>query len=260
MLDALDDRWRADRRSDLVLGEPLLGTISAATQRLLTQADMQQPRGQQCIALRAELLLHTLQSRPTLLVTGARHAPHRHRLGADLARVFARSGQRVLLVDASLSEEGVSALLGSTEDTIRTLLRDPDQPIAELERPTDLDNLVLLPGHSVSSTAQLLPALHWPLAIAAIERAAPFTIVDGPAILEGADAALLAPAMGGVILVIDPRTEHCSDTRTALERLRASQAPVLGVVMLSYPPRTIRELIGGLWPHRRSVEPMSALR
>jgi Mrp family chromosome partitioning ATPase len=243
-----------------VLGEPLLGIVAAESRGLLADADLLAPRGRQCLALRSELLLlRSPQSRPTIMFTSAFHSPARSRLSADLGRIFARSGLRVLLVDASMADDGLSALHGMTGDSIRALLRDPGQPIAKLQHPTDLADLAVLTGRTSTQDAHLLPTLHWPRAVAAIEHAAELAIFDGPPILDGADAPLLAPSMGGVVLVIDPRGEQCSDTRRAVERLRAVEAPLLGVVVLSYAPRSLRELVGRLLPSRKAAKFGAAL-
>lgn len=260
-LEALDDRWRRDRRPELVLGEPMLGAVAAETRGLLADADLLQPRGRQCLALRSELLLlRAPQSRPTIMITSAHHSPARSRLSADLGRLFARSGQRVLLVDASMAEDGLTALHGMNGDSVRALLREPDQPIAKLQHPTDLSDLAVLTGRASAQDAHLLPTLHWPQAVAAIERAAELAIFDGPPVLDSADAPLLAPCVGGILLVIDPQNEQCSDTRRALERLRAVDAPLLGVVMLQYAPRSLRDLLGRLLSSRKATNTVSALR
>lgn len=260
LLDMQDDRWRRDRRPDLLLGEPLLGTIAVTSSGLLADADLARPRGRQCLALRSELLLlRAPQSSPTIMLTSAYHSAGRSRLCADLARLFARSGQQVLLVDASMTDDGITALHGNSGDSIRALLRDPSQPIAALQHATDLPDLMLLPGRTSPQDAQLLPTLHWPQAVAAIEQAAELSIIDGPPVLEGADTPLLAPCVGGIVLVIDPATEQCSETRRALERLRAVEAPLLGIVMLSYAPRSLREMLGRFLPNRKAAGAASAL-
>jgi Mrp family chromosome partitioning ATPase len=73
-------------------------------------------------------------------------------------------------------------------------------------------------------------------------------------VLDSADATLLGPHMGGVLLVIDPATERCSETRRALARLHEVGAPVLGVVMLTYQPRSWSQLL----TRRNAAEPSPA--
>lgn len=240
-LEALDAQWRRGRSPTLLLNEPHLATVSTAWSGVLTDASMHLPRGRQCLALRSEILLRLAPtSRYTIMVTSVNASHERSRVSSDLARLFARSGQRVLLVDANLGEGYLASTFGIEGDAVQALLRDPEQPMHALAQPTDHPYLELLPGNIGGQSAHLVPALHWPQAVQAIEQAAEVTIFDGPPILDSADATLLAPHMGGIVLVIDPASERVPDTRRALTRLRDVHAPLLGVVLLDYERGSLR--------------------
>jgi len=246
ILDELDDVWRRGRKPEAALGEPTLGSVPVDGYGLSSAASLRTPRGQVCMALRSELLLQLPQAAPpSLIVTSARTTAERSRLAIDLARLFARSGQAVLLVDANLGNSFTSRALGVEGDGLQKVLRDPDHEVAELIQQTDEDKLAVLPGSAEGLDAQLVPALHWPRALHAVSQSAELTIIDGPSVLESADATLLAPHVGGIVLVIDPASESCSDTRRALARLREHDAPLLGIIMLSYPRQSLWRVLRG---------------
>jgi polysaccharide biosynthesis transport protein len=241
-LESIDAQWRRGRSPVLLLNEPHLATVSTAWSGVLSEAALQLPRGQQCLALRSEILLHLAPTaRYTIMVTSVSASHERSRISSDLARIFARSGQRVLLVDANLGEGYLASTFGIEGDAVQTLLRDPQQPIHALAQSTEHPYLELLPGNSGGQSAHLVPALHWPQAVRAIEQTAEITIFDGPPVLDSADATLLAPHMGGIVLVIDPASERVGDTRRAIARLREVHAPLLGVVLLDYERRSLRQ-------------------
>jgi polysaccharide biosynthesis transport protein len=259
ILDDMDDTWRRNRRPELIVREPALAYMPTEWTGLLTDAALHLPRGQQCLALRAELLMRLAPAaHMTLMVTSARASLERSRLSSDLARLFARSGQQVLLIDANLGENFLASAFGTSGDAVQTLLREPGRSLSELVFWTDQPDLALLPGNLGDQSAHLVPTLHWPQAVQTVQAAAEMAIFDGPPVLDSADATLLGPHMGGVLLVIDPATERCSETRRALARLHEVGAPVLGVVLLTYQPRSWVQILRRLFTRRSAAEPRPA--
>ena len=56
-------------------------------------------------------------------------------------------------------------------------------------------------------------------------------LIDTPPLLVVTDAAQLAPAVGGMLLVATARVSHRKQLRRALEQLQQVSAPVLGMVL-----------------------------
>lgn len=235
MLEELDDAWRGSRKTEMVIRETQIGLVPVDWAGLVNDASLKHPRGKSCIALRSELLLRLGgETKHSIMVTSAHATEERSRLAVDLARLFARSNQQVVLVDANLGEDHLVRTLGTEGDALRTLLRHPDNELAPLLQQAEKEHFHVLTGSTGGPSAHLVPTLHWPRAAAAIERGSDMAIFDGPPVLDSADATLLAPHVGGIVLVIDPVSERCSDTRRAIARLREVDAPLLGVVVLSY--------------------------
>lgn len=256
VLEELDDVWRRSRKTEMVISEPEIGLVPVDWAGLHNDAALKQPRGKACMALRSELLMRLgADTKHSIMVTSARATQERSRLAVDLARLFARSNQQVVLVDANLGEDYLARMLGTEGDALRTLLRHPDNEIEPLLQPVEKEHFQVLTGSTGGPSAHLVPTLHWPRAAAAIERSSDLAIFDGPSVLDSADATLLAPHVGGIVLVIDPRNERCSDTRRAIARLREVDAPLLGVVMLGYGRQPFWQ---SLFSGQRRVETQSA--
>ena len=256
VLEELDDVWRRSRQPEMVIQEAQLGLVPVDWAGLVNDASLKQPRGKACLALRSELLLRLgADTQHSIMVTSAHATEERSRLAVDLARLFARSNQQVVLVDANLGEDYLARQLGTEGDALRTLLRQPDSKLEPLLQTVEKEHFQVLTGSTGGPSAHLVPTLHWPRAAAAIESASELVIFDGPSVLDSADATLLAPHVGGIVLVIDPRGERCSDTRRAIARLREVDAPLLGVVMLNYRRESLwRSLFSG----QRQVQARSA--
>ncbi len=255
LLEGWDDTWGRGRRTDLVIGQPLLASMPTGWASLISESSLQTPRGRQCLALRAELLLRLGSAdRSTIMITSAFDASERSRVSGDLARLFARSGQQTILVDANLANDALADLFKASGAGIQTLLREPDQPVDALLQATDHPELALLPGDVRAPNAQLVPTLHWPRAVHALARQAEIVIFDGPAVLQSADATLLAPHISAIVLVIDPARESCSDTRRAIDRLAGVGANIVGVVMLEHERHTARMAARRAAPQTISAE------
>lgn len=240
VLDDLDDKWSRSRNPAELLGERMLGAVATDWGDLVSAAALNTPRGKQGLALRSEVLMGLgLKSRTTVLITSAHSSPQRSRLSADLARLLAQSGQHVLLVDANLSGVSIARTFNVEGDGLQQLLYEPNTPLSQLAHPTEQVNLAVLPGTSERADATLIPTFRWPDVVLAVEcdTDIELTVFDGPAVLEGADATLLAPHIGGIVLVVDPTLERVSETRQTVQRLHEAGAPLLGLVLLTTRPQ-----------------------
>jgi polysaccharide biosynthesis transport protein len=251
LIDRLDPRWRNGRdlqeRSGIVhLGavafrQPFTVSVSgpSSQQRAVRETHTR-------IALEASDRLPRL-----LLVSSPEPSEPRSAYVIELANIYAQAGHRVLLVDAELSRPHVSRLL--TESSVAQADRIAPNAIerwsggpfrshklpAELQlhlRPTPMANVALLPssGRDSDGFSMLVPSLHWPDLVESLRDAADIVIFDGPSALTGADAALLAPLVDGVVLTLNPKQDSLAAVHASKERLlRNGGARLLGAVTLS---------------------------
>ncbi len=94
-------------------------------------------------------------------------------------------------------------------------------------------NVMLLPSQNIDpdDLPILVPSLHWPELIDTLRQTADIVIFDGPSLLTGADGALLAPIMDGVVLALDPTTDSRAEINASKSRLLNSEGTrLLGAV------------------------------
>lgn len=250
LINAIDDRWRPDPDLQQRMGVKHLGNV-------VYRARAGDPgRGEEHAVRQThtELILASPDRAPrTLLVSSPEPIEERSAYAVDLASLYGHAGHTVLLVDAELMLPYLTDLIVGREqgNGIRSadsfglgwsrphnVSASIPQEILLRMRATGLPNVALLSGHGLGQNARsipaLVPSLHWPELVEHLRGTADVIIFDGPSVLTGADAALLAPLVDGVVLVLDP-ARH---TRAMIEQsrarlLHADAAHLLGAVTVS---------------------------
>jgi polysaccharide biosynthesis transport protein len=185
-------------------------------------------------SLRTALQFTTSHGAPkSLLLTSSRPAEGKSSVSFALALAFARQGKKVLLVDADMRRPTFYPGLQSRDDdaglsNVLTGQLNGELPV----RKTGAANLWLLTaGPSVPNPADLLSTTAYSEMIEKALGRFDIVIADGPPILGLADALLLAAQSEAVIMVVEASTIRRSQVLNALNRLRSSNAHVVGAVL-----------------------------
>jgi len=197
-----------------------------------------------------------------LLVTGTQPNEARSAVSVDLADLFARSGYRVLLVDAEPTQPHLTRLFNAEADPGRpwTKLGAGDrQELRARLLPSAIQNVAFLPAApTLNAQPAILSSRRWHELTHLFGSIADVVIFDGPAVMTGPDAALLAPHVDGVVIVIDPAVDEQDMIAQSRQRLQKDQRThLMGAVLLepSALDSTRYPLIGA-WPwHRRPALP-----
>jgi capsular exopolysaccharide synthesis family protein len=166
-----------------------------------------------------------------LLVTSPNPGDGKSTIAANLALVLAKTGSKVLLVDADLhrpqldklfdieSNRGLSGLLSSNRNTT---------PIQITQHP----NLMVLPcGDLPDDAIELLSSPKLGNALDTLAAKADLMIIDCPPILTLSDASFLTPLVDGVLLVINSgRTERKAAVE-AMALLKMAKIQFTGIVL-----------------------------
>ncbi|HET6314239.1 MAG TPA: CpsD/CapB family tyrosine-protein kinase [Chloroflexia bacterium] len=166
---------------------------------------------------------------------------------ANLAITFAASGFATVLVDADLRRPHLHKIFGLSNDTGLTTL------VAELARaasitgatgstgaprvhhplqPTQVDNLhVLTSGPVPPNPAEILGSQRMNEVLAMLRDTAEYVLIDTPPIIAVTDAAVLAPRVDGVLLVINAGKTRRDLAVKARDMLQQVNAHLLGVVL-----------------------------
>ena len=184
--------------------------------------------------LRSALLLSSFgESRPqTLLFTSASTAEGKTTIAINLARLLAKSGLRVVLVDADVRGGGMSRLLGNADQSgVLDYLRGEADAKA-IVHPTEFEGLLLVPSGTHQEHAEGL-FLRPKLAdlIQELRQNRDFVILDGAPILASDDAALLVPHADAIVLVTRPFYTRSRLMRQALDMLYQRQAKHVSIIL-----------------------------
>jgi MinD-like ATPase involved in chromosome partitioning or flagellar assembly len=171
----------------------------------------------------------------TILVTSPRPSEARSSFSVDLAQLFTRSGYRVLLVDADTERATLTEMIGNGSEGRRpVVVYNGETEIWSSLQATPIKNVMLLAHNTGPDGRPLPPSLPWPALLENLNRAADVLIFDGPSSMSGVDAALLAPLVDGVVLTLNPATDHSRDIQQSTLRLtRQRDTSLLGAVMLT---------------------------
>ena len=167
----------------------------------------------------------------TLLVTSTSPDEGKSTTAANLAVTMAQAEQRVLLVDCDLRRPTLHTLFGVSNESGLT------SAIIDLETALPLQT-TLVPGLSLLTSgplpprpADLLGSKRMDALIERLRAAADIVIFDTPPVIAVTNAAVLAPRMDGVLLVLKAgktRRDRAREVRRLLEKVKAN---IVGVVL-----------------------------
>ena len=237
----LDDRFVSVRDIKDQFGEMILGLVpeikvprSKPEEALLKINDDRQAYAESYRHLRSALLLSPLNEAgaQTLLFTGAVPSEGKTTIAANLARVLAGSGLRVILVNADSHGGGMEQLMRTPEAAgVSDYLRG-DAEMRDILNETGLPGLKYVPAGLGTEHAEglyLKPRLIE--LVRELRGACEFVILDSPPILAADDAALLVPHADVVILVVRPFFSRSRLVRQALDMLYQRQAKQVTIVL-----------------------------
>jgi polysaccharide biosynthesis transport protein len=191
--------------------------------------------------LRTNLLCHHKRLPRTLLVTSPGTDEGTDIVAANLAIALAQAGVRVWLVDCDLrrpSLRGVPAFQDPQNGPSAGLAEwlDNEGPEHEPVRRTAIQNLSFLPaGAPPVNPAELLSGGRMRAFVQRDRDDVGVIVLAAPPVLPVTDAAVLAPAVEGVLLVVHVGTTPEEAAHKARQQLQAVGAHVLGVVATGVP-------------------------
>jgi polysaccharide biosynthesis transport protein len=184
-------------------------------------------------SLRAALQFATAAGTPrSLLVTSALQGEGKSTAAVNLAAQFAKTGLRVLLIDADMRDPSLHRLLGCHGSVgLSQYLADGSAPPEALQA-TVLPGLTLLPGGRIpADPVELLSGARMASLISLGAKEYDLVIVDAPPVAGLADAPLLASMCLGTLVVVEANKTHRRAVTAAVKRLQFARAEIIGLVL-----------------------------
>ena len=245
LMDYLDDTLKTDEDVARSLGLSTLGVIGdlgPEPDELKAIVNPLSPSAEDYRMLRTNIRFAGVD-RPLrkLMLTSTMPSEGKTTTLANLGVVIAQAGIQVTLVDADLrrprlhkifdveNKEGLTEALVEGEVTERLLHPLADYPLS------------LLPAGAIPpNPVAMLGSMRMKELLDELAQQAEMVLVDCPPALSMADAAVLAQAVDGVLLVVESGTTRWDAARAAVNTLQHVGANLLGVVLARVPVRENR--------------------
>lgn len=240
---ALDTKIRGEKDIRKISNAPILGGIffdtDAIKKPLFTQASAGSNRAESFLQVRTNLrFAHVGKASKAILVTSSVPGEGKSTTATNLAIAMSQSGQSVVLVDADLRRPSVGALLGLPNAAGLTTALIGQADVNELLQPWGDGNLyVLTSGQIPPNPSELLGSTTMKDLIENLEEVFDAVIIDAPPLLPVTDAAVLAPQVGGVVMVVGSAKVRLPDLQQSMAALEMVQADVLGLVLNLLPAK-----------------------
>jgi len=208
-----------------------LGT--AAENALITLREPGSAAAEAYRTLRTNILFSSLD-RPlrTLLITSSAPDEGKSSTLANLAVTMAQAEQRVLLVDCDLRRPSLHTLFGLTNERgLTSAILAPEDGSLPIQSTVVSGLQLLTSGPLPPRPADLLGSRRMGALIEQLSASADIVLFDTPPVVAVTDAAVLAPRVDGVLLVLhagQTRRDRAREARRLLEKVKAH---IVGVVL-----------------------------
>ena len=189
------------------------------------------------------LLTESVDSTRTMLMSGSKDARRilvssavsgegKTSLVTHLAVSLARTGMRVLLIDADMRRPAVHKVLGiGSRPGLAEILLSQSTVVAATQTCRIPGLHVIVAGTWQPAATAALNGQAWDDVMTAAGTGYDFVLVDSPPILPVADALAMARTMDGVVIAVMRDVSRFSAVDSARQRLHQVGATILGVVV-----------------------------
>ncbi|URZ87621.1 CpsD/CapB family tyrosine-protein kinase [Floricoccus penangensis] len=200
---------------------------------LITLADKSSPVSEQYRTIRTNIQFASTVNNEikTMVITSSGPSEGKSTTSANLAVVFANSGQKVLIVDADMRKPTVAKTFALPNvGGLSTLLTTP-QHVTDIAQDSGIDNLyVLTSGPKPPNPSELLGSMRMNEILQEARDNYDFVIFDMPPVVAVTDAQIMASKVDGTLLVVRENVSRKDALLKAKNLLQMVNANVLGVV------------------------------
>lgn len=214
-------------------GKSAAGAEGPVDASVVTAAHFHSAGAEAYRTLRTNLLFSQSAHRlRTLMVTSSAPAEGKTTTSTNLAATFAQQGMRVVLVDCDLRRPRVHEVFGTDSEPGLTHLVLSYASFADAVRPTQVENLSVLPaGVLPPNPSELLGSDAMARVLEELRARFDLVILDTPPVLLAPDASILGAGADGVLLVVRAGVTERSAVKQTVQQLATVGAHLLGTVL-----------------------------
>ncbi len=244
-LEQIDQKVKDPSDVSARLGLPLLGVIPKVEEDTIAQAisDPKSDITEAFLSLQTNLSFLTDHGVPrSILFTSTRPNEGKSNSTVALARSLARTGKRVLLVDADMRNSSSHKLLGVENDRGLSNYLTGEDLDQNLLTDTGISNLTLLAaGPKPPNAGELLLSPRLAQLVKEASERFDVVLIDAPPVLGIADVPLVARAAEGIVYTIEMDGARVRQIQQSIERIRAAKANLFGALVTKYDARNAQE-------------------
>lgn len=249
--NALDRTIKSKEEAQILSGAPVMAMIGedaeAERVQLVTQ-DSFAPRAEAFRQLRTNIRFLSVDHRlSSLVVTSAVAHEGKSTTASNLAITLAQAGESVVLIDADLRRPTIADAFALSSGVGLTTVLLGDLPVEEALQPwrDELPLRILTAGPIPPNPAELIGSARMAALITELTQRGITVVLDSPPLLPVTDAALLARATDGALVVTHAGKTHAEQLASACDALRIAGASVLGLVLNRLPRKRGSSYYGG---------------
>ena len=234
MDEAIADPGEIERR----LGLPLLGSVPKVEG--VTPRDALLDRKSELVdaylSIQTNLGFTTEHGVPrSIAVTSTRPAEGKSTTALSVATMLARAHKKVILVDGDMRSPSVHQLGGVDHDRgLSNFLAGQDDISHLTFEMRELGLTAMSAGPIPPNAAELLTGPRLKLLVTKLLETYDHVVIDSPPVMGLADALLIASRVEGVVYAVESHGIRSSLVKSALQRLLAANAHILGGVLTKF--------------------------
>lgn len=237
-LEQIDEAITDPSEMESVLNVPSLGVVpKIETEDLLAELqDRRSALTEAYLTIKTNLQFATPHGVPrSLMITSTRASEGKSTTALALALILARQGLKVLIIDSDMRSPSLHNRLGVANVKGLSSILSGNERWDSVVQETQLAGVkAITAGPHPPNAADLLSGPRLDALLAELATNFDHIIIDAPPMLGLADAPLLASKVGGVVYIVESYGVQSRSARVALNRLRNSNAQVLGAVLTKF--------------------------
>ncbi len=240
-IEQLDHGFQSGEQIEQQTGFPILGLMpNTSGKGLFGKAPQDQIIEHPASALAESIrtlhtsiqLSHADYPLKRILITSAQATEGKTTTVVCLARLLAKSGMKVLMIDADLRKPGIHKALGMSQKPGLADLLSGNAIREEVIREDQASGAyVMTAGHIVSNAHDLLSSRRMKALLMDLGLAYDLVIIDSPPVLAVSDARLLACEVDRTVFVVRWSETRRAMVAAAMRQLRSSGAELAGVLL-----------------------------